>query len=153
MFSPSPDPLLHSLDQIVGSRETTREVIALATAAVLTASPHGQENDWLEEVTEEAARPELGRQIILSNRRPNSASPAVAGTPNGSREAALQHLLDTLDGELGSNPQLLLKRLARLAARALESESPASLKRWGSLLREAHRSVQSGYLTNNPDLN
>lgn len=149
MFTPSPDPLLRALDQIVGSRATTREVIALATAAVLTASPHGEEEEWLESVAEKAATPDLGRRIILSNRHTPPASEATTDR----REAALKHLLDTLDGELGNNAQLLLKRLASLAARALESESPASLERWGSLLRQAHRSVQTGYLVNNPDLN
>ncbi|GEM_PF-2083889 len=156
MFTAPSDTLLTTLDKLLGSRVHTQEVIALASAAVLTASPIGEENSWLAQVQQCIPRaPANLREVLLCNHG------GIGGTANhpsthlsqADRQNALQYLLDALHEEYGSNAPAMLARLSQLAAEALASANAQRVTRWGELLLRTHRSVQQGYLANNPDLN
>ncbi len=159
MFASSTEALLAALDSIVGSREITREVIALASGAALTASPHGTEADWFLQVERRVAngdiRPAEPRPIILSSRRsaPGPFETALGVTEADPRASALRHLLDALQQDHGASSDSILRRLSSLAARALSDEPAEQVRKWGTLVRHAHHSLQWRYLANNPDLN
>ncbi len=159
MFASSTEALLAALDSIVGSREITREVIALASGAALTASPHGTEADWFQQVEKRVAtrniRPPEPRPIVLSSRRsaPAAFETALEGIGADPRASALRHLLDSLQRDHGASADSILKRLSALAARALSDEPVEQVRKWGTLVRHAHNSLQWRYLANNPDLN
>ena len=93
MFTTPSETLLDTLDSILGSRDETRRVIAMASAAVLTASPHGSESQWLEGVQEKLTA-HAPRSIILSSRRDASIAAGSAIAEGKEKEEALRLLLD-----------------------------------------------------------
>lgn len=177
MFSATCPSLLDELDGLVGSREETCELIALASAAVLTASPHGAEQRYLQQVQAQLRRSgscfAAGSPTAVSWSRTTSGAsraflnnrigPAFPGASRSGglasddsearRTAALRHLLETLAGEHGPDAEAILERLRVLAAEALSALAPASVRKWSALLERTRRSVQRDFLLNNPDLN
>ena len=171
MFDDTADDLLQDLDDWLGDRSATCEVLALASATVLTAAHHDAPHHWLDDVQRRMHAPcPPVSQIIVSTgfkrttfRRRRIEDAESAGLPSSvpknaadrldQHRAALRHLLDTLETKHDGQVPDILRELARLAAQALAPLSSSHRQEWTALLLGTHKSVQCGYLKNHSDLN
>ncbi len=152
MFTQSGDAMLRVIDELAGDREGTCQVLALASATVLTASSHGMQRRWLCEVERRIQSGPPRSQVIVSSRfRQKQGLGLVHG--EGDYGRAVQMLLDSLDEECQGQVGSILSHLSHLSVLALSSLSQAQRKRWADLVDQTHRRVQSGYLHNHPELN
>jgi len=151
MFKPSHDPLLVTLDKMLGGRAQTQELLAMASAAVLTACPHGSDEHWLRDLRKRIPTELPPERIVLNNRR-GPAFPR-AQSPEATRTDALEVLLQTLHREHDGDAESILARLATLSASSLAAAQPRLVTQWSDLVQKTHRAVQQGYLSNHPDLN
>ncbi len=145
MFTLATDELLHTLDHMVGDRRRTCDVLALASATVLTAAPIDRESSWLDEVRQKIPK---ASDIMVSARFRQQAAPS-----NQSYERAVGHLLDTLERQHEGEVQAILSHLSRLSGEALARLPLSQQQKWSDFVTRAKDSIHLGYLSNHPDLN
>jgi hypothetical protein len=142
--------LLTTLDEFLGNREATCEVLALVSAALLTASPHGVEHTWLNQIRTNIRPNDRASEIKFSSRFRQAQTFVVAPEASQRCERAVRHLLETLELEYQGETRQMLAHLCDLVALAL---TPDRVEQWTRLVSSTHKSVQCGYLQNHLDLN
>jgi hypothetical protein len=143
MFTTRSDQLVAFLDEMLGSRRATQQLLALASAAVLTAFPYDHKDQWLDE---------LRMRIADTGACAPPPVKAHSGVTADQRDAALQLLLAALDRDHAGDREAILEKLGAASALALAG-TPSALNEWNHLLGASHATFRTSWLAKNTDLN
>jgi hypothetical protein len=143
MFTSSSERTVQVLDELLGSRRATQQLLALASAAVLTAFPYDHRAGYLAGIREQA--PRIKKLSFVSNREVPEVSTTL-------RDAALQLLLNALEHDLGGDREAILERLKEASTLALADATDA-LDEWDRLVFDSHERFVQRRLTVHDDLN
>lgn len=143
MFPSTPTLLVRALEARLGSRSAVREVLALASAAVLVAFPYDHRADYLKGL--DARLPKIRR---LGRRSLDESG----GVDDARRTETLAYLLHGLEELHHGDREAILGGLEAASAIALE-ERPAEFDDFRRDLRAAHDTFLEARLSARLDLN
>jgi hypothetical protein len=146
MFTSSATNIVVHLDGMLGHRRATQQLLALASAAVLTAFPYGHSDVWLKAVREE-----------ISRAGPRARAPLGGGMGRqpislALRDSVLHWLLHSLEQDHSGSREEILDILAGAAVHSLAG-SDEEVEQFAEALLAHHSQFLDQWVVEHPDLN